>query len=288
MIKDFVPARTSLTSGVVIKQHLLERNKYPQPLVEGEDITYSGSIKSQWLWSNRLSGSYVSSSLIETFSGGTGGTFSTYNVTGSILPNNTQSWLDPTKTPVGLINISQSDQKEFYNGELPYSEIVATNGELNEANTFKYPSTYEIYYNPVLYKSNATSETTFLNNNTSPKFGEIFLWWDSGSLTNPGKTTFIKDLCDVLGVTEATSSPSFSLVNEYETASGELIYHFDVYRLKNEGEAYDMGMDEYLHSQAWSFIEWAEKIPSLLPEHYSVINLTKLSDGNRKLVFSNL
>jgi tRNA threonylcarbamoyladenosine biosynthesis protein TsaE len=103
-----------------------------------------------------------------------------------------------------------------------------------------------------------------------------------------GKTTFIKALCDVLGVTEATSSPTFSLVNEYETATGELIYHFDVYRLKNEGEAYDMGMDEYLHSQAWSFIEWAEKIPSLLPEHYSVINLTKLSDGNRKLVFSNL
>lgn len=227
MINDFTPARTSLASGVVIKQHILERNKYPQPLADWENVTYSGSIKSQWLWSNTLSGSYLSSSLIEAFSGGTGGTFSTYNVTGSILPNNTQSWLDPTKTPVGLINISQSDQKEFYDGELPYSEIVATNGELNEDNTFKYPSTYEIYYNPVLYKGSITTETTFLNNNTDPKPGEIFLWWDSGSLTNPGKTTFITPTkmqcisygnCDLayFGLNK-TNGVKYIKVNRYDT-----------------------------------------------------------------------
>jgi hypothetical protein len=194
MLKDFVPARTSLASGVVIKQHLLERSKYPEPQVEWEDVTYSGSIKSQQVWSDSkllLTQSLIETSLIETFSGGTGGTFSVYNVTGSILPNNTQSWLDPTKTPVGLINISQSDQKEFYNGELPYSEIVTTNGELNEANTFKYPSTYEIEYNPTLYISNITNETNFINPATSPDSGEIYLWWDSGSLTNPGNTTTV-------------------------------------------------------------------------------------------------
>ncbi len=102
-----------------------------------------------------------------------------------------------------------------------------------------------------------------------------------------GKTTFIKALCTELGVTEATSSPTFSLVNEYEASNGALIYHFDVYRLKNETEAYDMGMDEYLHSGEWNFIEWAEKIPSLLPDEYSVIDLTKLQDGSRKLVLTN-
>jgi tRNA threonylcarbamoyladenosine biosynthesis protein TsaE len=102
-----------------------------------------------------------------------------------------------------------------------------------------------------------------------------------------GKTTFIKTLCKTLGVQEATSSPTFSLVNEYDSENGDLIYHFDVYRLKNESEAYDMGMDEYLYSGAWNFIEWAEKIPSLIPEHYSVIDLSKLPNGNRQLVLTN-
>lgn len=102
-----------------------------------------------------------------------------------------------------------------------------------------------------------------------------------------GKTTFIKALCKGLGVQEATSSPTFSLVNEYQTDKGEVIYHFDVYRLKDENEAYDMGMDEYLYSGAWNFIEWAEKIPSLIPDDYSVIDLTKLPDGNRQLNLTN-
>lgn len=102
-----------------------------------------------------------------------------------------------------------------------------------------------------------------------------------------GKTTFIKALCKGLGVQEATSSPTFSLVNEYGTDKGEVIYHFDVYRLKDENEAYDMGMDEYLYSGAWNFIEWAEKIPSLIPDEYSVIDLTKLTDGNRQLNLTN-
>lgn len=102
-----------------------------------------------------------------------------------------------------------------------------------------------------------------------------------------GKTTFIKALCKELGVHELTSSPTFSLVNEYETDKGELIYHFDVYRLKSENEAYDVGMDEYLYSGAWNFIEWAEKIPSLIPDEHTVIDLTKLPNGNRQLVLTN-
>ncbi len=98
-----------------------------------------------------------------------------------------------------------------------------------------------------------------------------------------GKTTFIKALSKALGVANTTSSPTFSLVNEYETANGQLLYHFDVYRIKNEIEALDMGIDEYLHSGNYCFIEWAEKIENLLPQQHSIIHLNVLPDGNRLL-----
>lgn len=98
-----------------------------------------------------------------------------------------------------------------------------------------------------------------------------------------GKTTLIKTLCKTLGVHEATSSPTFSLVNEYETYDNQLVYHFDVYRLKSQTEALDMGIDEYLYSGNWCFIEWAEKIPDLLPENHSIITICVLEDGKRLL-----
>ena len=99
-----------------------------------------------------------------------------------------------------------------------------------------------------------------------------------------GKTTLIKALSKQLGVSSATSSPTFSLVNEYNIAPKEIVYHFDVYRLKNESEALDFGIDDYLYSGNWCFIEWADKIPNLLPDEYSEIFLSILSDGKRKLV----
>ncbi len=74
-----------------------------------------------------------------------------------------------------------------------------------------------------------------------------------------GKTTLIKVLAKALGVEGATSSPTFSLVNEYQSIDNQIVYHFDFYRLKNETEALDMGADEYLYSGNWCFIEWAEK-----------------------------
>lgn len=98
-----------------------------------------------------------------------------------------------------------------------------------------------------------------------------------------GKTTLIKKLCENLGVNEPTSSPTFSLVNEYYTTNNQYIYHFDCYRLKTEIEALDMGIDEYLYSGYWCFIEWAEKISNLIPEQHSVITIEVLADGNRKL-----
>jgi tRNA threonylcarbamoyladenosine biosynthesis protein TsaE len=86
-----------------------------------------------------------------------------------------------------------------------------------------------------------------------------------------------------LGVNDATSSPTFSLVNEYENQQGEKIYHFDMYRLKSEMEALDFGIEDYLYSGHWCFIEWAEKIPNLLPAQYARIDLSVLPDGKRKL-----
>ena len=101
-----------------------------------------------------------------------------------------------------------------------------------------------------------------------------------------GKTTLIKQLCKTLGVTGATSSPTFSLVNEYEADDNQLVYHFDFYRLNKEEEALDMGVDDYLYSGNWCFIEWAEKIPNLIPELHSVINISLLADGKRSLTLS--
>jgi tRNA threonylcarbamoyladenosine biosynthesis protein TsaE len=101
-----------------------------------------------------------------------------------------------------------------------------------------------------------------------------------------GKTTLIKQLCKTLGVKDATSSPTFSLVNEYQTNVNHTIYHFDFYRLNNETEALDMGIDEYLYSGNWCFIEWAEKVPNMIPEAHSVITIELLADGKRSLELS--
>ena len=98
-----------------------------------------------------------------------------------------------------------------------------------------------------------------------------------------GKTTLIKQLCKSLGVESATSSPTFSLVNEYSTSNNQIVYHFDFYRLNKETEALDMGVDDYLYSGNWCFIEWSEKIASLLPTETSTITIELLPDGKREL-----
>lgn len=100
-----------------------------------------------------------------------------------------------------------------------------------------------------------------------------------------GKTTFIKALARTLGVKNNTGSPTFSLVNEYELENG-LLYHFDVYRLKNEAEALDFGIEDYLYSGHWCCIEWAEKIPNLIPDKHSIIELKVLENGERKLILN--
>ncbi|PKB18558.1 tRNA (adenosine(37)-N6)-threonylcarbamoyltransferase complex ATPase subunit type 1 TsaE [Flavobacterium sp. 5] len=98
-----------------------------------------------------------------------------------------------------------------------------------------------------------------------------------------GKTTLIKQLCKTLGVNDATSSPTFSLVNEYQTTNNQTVYHFDFYRLNKETEALDMGVDDYLYSGNWCFIEWSEKIENLIPEQHTVITIQLLPTGERLL-----
>lgn len=97
-----------------------------------------------------------------------------------------------------------------------------------------------------------------------------------------GKTTLINELCRQLGVTEQPSSPTFSIVNEYQSANGT-IFHFDFYRLKDEREAYDLGYEDYFFSGNYCFVEWPEKIKSLLPETVTSLSISILKDGSRKI-----
>lgn len=100
-----------------------------------------------------------------------------------------------------------------------------------------------------------------------------------------GKTTLIKALCKALGVEGTISSPTFSLVNEYETSTGALVYHFDFYRLKTEEEALDFGVEDYLYSGNYCFLEWSENIPNLIPAKHTVISISTLENGSRLLNF---
>ncbi|RZJ77765.1 MAG: tRNA (adenosine(37)-N6)-threonylcarbamoyltransferase complex ATPase subunit type 1 TsaE [Flavobacterium sp.] len=100
-----------------------------------------------------------------------------------------------------------------------------------------------------------------------------------------GKTTFIKAFCDELGVTDVVSSPTFSIVNEYESEDG-LVYHFDFYRLKNIQEAFDIGYEEYFYSSNYCLVEWPSKVEELLPESYIKVEITITGDTDRTFTFS--
>ena len=97
-----------------------------------------------------------------------------------------------------------------------------------------------------------------------------------------GKTTIISSIVNFLGANVKVSSPTFSIVNEYNVDEGA-IYHFDFYRLKNSNEALDLGIYEYLSSGNWNFIEWGEKIQELLNEEFTTVNIKVISKGKRLL-----
>ena len=98
-----------------------------------------------------------------------------------------------------------------------------------------------------------------------------------------GKTTFIKALCEELGVEDVITSPTFAIINEYGTPDGQSIYHFDFYRIKKIEEVYDMGYEDYFYSGALCLIEWPELIEDLLPEDAVRVTINVLSDGKREL-----
>lgn len=103
-----------------------------------------------------------------------------------------------------------------------------------------------------------------------------------------GKTTFIKAICEALGVTDVITSPTFAIVNEYRGEGEELIYHFDFYRIKKLEEVYDMGYEDYFYSGAVCFIEWPELIEELLPGNTVKVTIEEVENGARRLTMEEL
>lgn len=119
---------------------------------------------------------------------------------------------------------------------------------------------------------------TFINNMGT---GKVFAFYGK---MGAGKTTFIKAVCEELGVTDVITSPTFAIVNEYRSdTTGELIYHFDFYRIKKLEEVYDMGYEDYFYSGALCFLEWPELIEELLPADAVKVTITETEDGERTI-----
>ncbi|MBP7985202.1 MAG: tRNA (adenosine(37)-N6)-threonylcarbamoyltransferase complex ATPase subunit type 1 TsaE [Bacteroidaceae bacterium] len=113
--------------------------------------------------------------------------------------------------------------------------------------------------------------------------GNVFAFYGK---MGAGKTTFIKAVCECLGVEDVITSPTFAIVNEYRSQTSELIYHFDFYRIKKLDEVYDMGYEDYFYSGALCFIEWPELIEELLPEDAIKVTISEQEDGSRTVSFN--
>ena len=110
------------------------------------------------------------------------------------------------------------------------------------------------------------------------KKGRIFAFYGK---MGSGKTTFIKSICEELGVEDTINSPTFAIVNEYEDRKQNTIFHFDFYRIKSVAEVYNMGYEEYFYSDAFCFMEWPELIEELLPEETIRVDIQENEDGTR-------
>ncbi|SHF41691.1 tRNA threonylcarbamoyladenosine biosynthesis protein TsaE [Mariniphaga anaerophila] len=96
-----------------------------------------------------------------------------------------------------------------------------------------------------------------------------------------GKTTFIQAICKALGTSDNVTSPTFALINEYETQNGSSLFHFDFYRIKDIEEAFDMGYEDYFYSNNYCLIEWPEKVEALLPQKYVEVKIDVQENGDR-------
>lgn len=99
-----------------------------------------------------------------------------------------------------------------------------------------------------------------------------------------GKTTLIKAICRGLKVTDEVNSPTFSIVNEYNTCCGEAVFHFDFYRINKIEEAFDIGYENYFYSSSYCFIEWPDKIEQLLPENCVKVFIDTIPDSRTRLI----
>ncbi len=100
-----------------------------------------------------------------------------------------------------------------------------------------------------------------------------------------GKTTFVTAICDVLGVEDVVNSPTFTIVNEYQTQDGMPVYHFDFYRIKSLREVEDLGFEEYVYSDGLTLMEWPEMIEEVLPPETLKVSISEQEDGTRLIKF---
>lgn len=113
--------------------------------------------------------------------------------------------------------------------------------------------------------------------------GKVFAFYGK---MGAGKTTFIKAICEEMGVEDVITSPTFAIVNEYRSnTTEEIIYHFDFYRIKKLEEVYDMGYEDYFYSGALCFLEWPELIEEILPGDATKVTITTEEDGSRSVEF---
>jgi tRNA threonylcarbamoyladenosine biosynthesis protein TsaE len=126
----------------------------------------------------------------------------------------------------------------------------------------------------------ANAAETFLKH-----FGEYRIFAFYGSM-GAGKTTIIKAICKALGAVDIVSSPTFTLVNEYRTSKGEILYHIDFYRIRKQEEVFDFGIEEYLAGESYCFMEWPELVEELLPEDTINIRISVDENEQRTLLIS--
>jgi hypothetical protein len=200
MLQDWVPARASLAAGIVVKQHFLERNKYPVPqATPNTPIAYYGSGSGNIAWDTPFTfqNLVVSGAGIRMYevTGSNAGVFPNLNgqTSSVILPGNytasvTQVWSGDTPSVVGPVAFTQSSQTEFFNGELSGSNLVVTNGDLNGDNPFLQANTTLLAYTASYYNDNVIPAGNFLNINTSPNNGEIYLLYDETTIPDPPRS----------------------------------------------------------------------------------------------------
>ena len=115
--------------------------------------------------------------------------------------------------------------------------------------------------------------------------GDQRVWCFVGEM-GAGKTTLIKEICGQLGVQDELSSPTFAIVNEYIDGGGKPVYHFDFYRIEDEAEIFQLGVEEYFDSGHYCFIEWPDRVANFLPDEYAKISVNLVSDYHRQISIS--